>query len=155
MMLEFSISRRVTYLKWIHAIQAVLFLTIFVLGCSRAATKHGTVTRADTWIIVVVSATARCSKWTRTATCWLRADMKNILQSLKSMIVLAYQVSSDNVARLHRFASLKTNMILNIIESIFWVAAIVITGLSIGGCSQTSGACALSGVIIVIAIGLM
>ncbi|GFZ50994.1 hypothetical protein JCM24511_08752 [Saitozyma sp. JCM 24511] len=128
MMLEFSISRRVTYLKWIHTIQAVLFLTIFVLGCSRAATKHGTVTRADTWIIVV---------------------------SLKSMIVLAYQVSSDNVTRLHRFASLRTNMILNIIESIFWVAAIVITGLSIGGCSQTSGACALSGVIIVIAIGLM
>ena len=58
-----------------------------------------------------------------------------IQQSAKSLVILSYEVLSTHVSGLKKFASLKAFMILNIVEHIFWGAAV---GLTVMGLIQRS-----------------
>jgi hypothetical protein len=66
---------------------------------------------------------------------------------------MAYEVLTDKWPRVQRFASLKANAILNIVESVFWLAAMIVIGMSIGRCRGVT--CALGGIIITIVIVLL
>ena len=62
---------------------------------------------------------------------------------------MSYMVLTERVARLRRFASLKANMILSIVETVFWFAAFIMPAMNFGKCQAPTG-CILTGV----AIGL-
>jgi hypothetical protein len=56
-------------------------------------------------------------------------------------------VATEHIPIFYRFFSLKAFMILNIIEVVFWIAAVVLTAMSmIKGC--TALGCTLSGLVI-------
>ena len=61
------------------------------------------------------------------------------------MLVLTYITASDRYECLHRFSNLKAFMILDIIEAVFWLAAICISGLNIG---HSHGVVLILGIII-------
>ena len=66
------------------------------------------------------------------------------------MFILMYEVGSEHVKALQRIYSLKAFMILNVIEVAFWIAAIVLTVMSmVKSCVGLS--CTLNGVIIGVA----
>lgn len=69
------------------------------------------------------------------------------------MIILSYIVASNHFQALQRFASLKANMILSIVEFVFWVAAIVLSFMTVGINCHGAG-CALAAIVLVIAVGL-
>lgn len=70
------------------------------------------------------------------------------------MIVIAYQELSRRIPRLRRFESLKANTILNYIESVFWLAGTVVTGMSLQrGCPSTS--CTIAGIVMTLIILLL
>ena len=63
------------------------------------------------------------------------------------MIIISYQVLTENVQSLRRWASVKAFFILDILEVCFWPAAIVLTVIGMTKyCEGTS--CILSGVTI-------
>ncbi|WVW81140.1 hypothetical protein I302_103131 [Kwoniella bestiolae CBS 10118] len=103
-----ELQDQLRHIDRIHYAQIGLALFNILLGIIRAATKKSNLTRADTWIIVV---------------------------SIKTCIVITYQLLSEKRPRLQRWSSVKANMILNIIEVVFWFAALIINGMSFKGFS--------------------
>ncbi|CDZ96383.1 hypothetical protein [Phaffia rhodozyma] len=97
----------------IHAIQFVLTVAVLAIGLVK---------------MFIIKPRTSSSRWLLSV-------------SAKSLITLAYIVLSENVSYFHRWASLKANMILNILEAVFWIAAIVLTtmGLINGGCAAGVG----------------
>ena len=77
----------------------------------------------------------------------------SIQQSVKSLVVLAYEISTERFAKLRRFASMKAYMILNMIEFVFWVAAAVIGIMGMKSCSGTG--CTYTGILIALAFVLV
>jgi hypothetical protein len=77
----------------------------------------------------------------------------HIQQSVKSLVVLAYEISTERFAKLRRFASMKAYMILNMIEFVFWVAAAVIGIMGMKSCSGTG--CTYTGILIALAFVLV
>lgn len=75
------------------------------------------------------------------------------LQAVKSMIFIGYQILTERIPKFHRFASLKANMVLNILEAVFWIALVAITGGALGGC--VAPMCAINGIILTIALVLL
>lgn len=77
-----------------------------------------------------------------------------LLQSVKSLVILSYEVLTERVQKLRRWGSLKAYSILNCIEFVFWVAATAITGMGLTRrCAGTS--CGLGVVIMLVTITLM
>ncbi|KAH7169784.1 uncharacterized protein B0J16DRAFT_325654 [Fusarium flagelliforme] len=69
-----------------------------------------------------------------------RMDMVAVTMSVKSIIVLAYQLLTEHIARFNGWASLKAYLILNALEVVFWIGVIVVTFMSISmSHGQTSG----------------
>lgn len=68
------------------------------------------------------------------------------------MIIITYQILTEHHTRFRKWASTKANAILNNLEVVFWLAALVITGLGIGRAS--GAAAALSALVLIIAIAL-
>jgi hypothetical protein len=62
-------------------------------------------------------------------------------------------VLTENMSRLKKWASTKANMILSILETVFWCAAAVMPIMKIGSCEGTG--CVYSGVLIGLAIVLV
>jgi hypothetical protein len=69
-----------------------------------------------------------------------------MIQCVKAAVFLAYQVLTAHVERLKRWASPKVNMILNIIDTVFWFALFILTIMGTSGAYSTSSK-ALGGVI--------
>lgn len=69
------------------------------------------------------------------------------------MIFIGYQILTERVPKLQRWASLKANMVLNIIEAVFWIALVAITGGALEGC--VAPMCAINGVILTVALILL
>lgn len=69
-------------------------------------------------------------------------------QSVKSLVVLAYEISTESFLKFRRFASMKAYMILNMVEFVFWVAAAVICIMGMKSCSGVG--CTYTGVLIAI-----
>lgn len=63
-------------------------------------------------------------------------------------------VFSKRMESLKRFASDKANMILGIIESVFWLTAMILLGMNAGNCSVV-GSCATAGLLLVLALVLL
>ncbi|KAL3419082.1 hypothetical protein PVAG01_09303 [Phlyctema vagabunda] len=98
-----------------HMAQVVLVLLAIVISIARLANKNTIPSRASVWYLVVC---------------------------FKSLIIILYQVLSEHHDRFRKWASPKANAVLNVIETIFWLAAFII---SIAGNSGTckGSSCAL------------
>ncbi|KAE8389396.1 hypothetical protein BDV23DRAFT_184474 [Aspergillus alliaceus] len=107
------------------AIASLLFLT-FILVIARVADKGTPPSRSNTWGIAVC---------------------------LKSAAFMAYQIVTAHAARFKRWASCKANMILNIIDTVFWFALFIITIIGTSGSRSTSSR-ALGAIIVMLALVL-
>lgn len=71
-------------------------------------------------------------------------------QTIKSALFLAYQLCTEHVERFEKWASPKANMILNMIDTVFWFALFAITiKATAGACSGSS--CPLGAVVATLA----
>ncbi|OCF32498.1 hypothetical protein I316_05926 [Kwoniella heveanensis BCC8398] len=70
--------------------------------------------------------------------------------AVKSIIFVSYQILTDRSQRFARWASLKANMVLNLIEAPFWMALVVITGGLMSSC--VAPMCAINGIILVLSL---
>ncbi|KAJ5744569.1 hypothetical protein N7533_009439 [Penicillium manginii] len=117
--MELSILGRPVTKPRLHMIIGGLVLLVFILTISRLAIKGTPSTRANSWGIAVC---------------------------LKSGIFLAYQMLTAHVERFKKWASTKANMILNIVDTVFWLALFIITIMAtMGATSEASRA--LGGII--------
>ncbi|TKX26894.1 hypothetical protein C1H76_0831 [Elsinoe australis] len=107
-----------------QAFIAVTALSAFILSIARAATAKSPGARTITWVIVA---------------------------SLKSLLILAYDIFTERKSSLRRFASKKASMVLNVLDPVFWLTAFILTIISTQGPSTTAGR-ALGGIIIVITL---
>lgn len=74
-------------------------------------------------------------------------------QAAKSLVIISYQLMTENIKALHRYASLKAFLILDVLEVGFWIAAIVLTVMGmVKTCTGLN--CTLSGVVIGLAVVL-
>ena len=75
-------------------------------------------------------------------------------QSIKSLMILAYQLLTEHNERFKKWASLKANMILNMIEVLFWA---VLMGLVFQANARicVGGSCAVTWIIAVLCLILM
>ena len=72
-------------------------------------------------------------------------------QAAKSLLFMAYEVGTENVQALRRFGSLRAYMILNVVEVVFWIAAVALQMVMLNsGCKPTG--CVLTGVVAVLAV---
>jgi len=75
-------------------------------------------------------------------------------QGAKSIVVLAYQLSTSHVASLRKWASLKAYAILNCLEILFWFVVIILGLMGVTRfCMGTS--CWLGWAVIVVALKIM
>jgi hypothetical protein len=73
-----------------------------------------------------------------------------VVQGAKSLLLLAYQLLTENIQRFKRWASLKAYFIINLLEVVFWVAVAALNVQSnLKRCQGTT--CALSWVVVVMA----
>lgn len=76
------------------------------------------------------------------------------LQAVKSIIIITYQLVTEHMARFARWRSFKANVILNCIEIVFWLAAIVVKFMGISRrCS--GGSCAVNWIIVLVAMAIL
>ncbi|KAF7591051.1 hypothetical protein BBP40_002011 [Aspergillus hancockii] len=110
----------------LHIIIGSLVFLTFILVIARVADKGTPSTRTNTWGIAVC---------------------------LKSAVFMAYQVVTGHVNRFKRWASTKANMILNIIDTVFWFALFIISIMGTSGANSTSSR-ALGVIVIVLSLVL-
>jgi hypothetical protein len=84
----------------VHAIQALLVLFAFILGCALLSVSSMPRSRSTTLILVY---------------------------AIKSALFLVYQYLTKKVDRFRRFASLKAYMILDTMDSLLWFTAFIIS----------------------------
>ncbi|KAL4862606.1 hypothetical protein BDV12DRAFT_190296 [Aspergillus spectabilis] len=80
-----------------------------------------------------------------------RLNMWGIIVCVKSGVFLAYQVTTSHVDRLRRWANTKVNVVLNVIDTVFWFALFIISILGAMGSWSTSSR-ALGAIIIILAL---
>ncbi|KAL3483998.1 hypothetical protein BJX62DRAFT_219400 [Aspergillus germanicus] len=110
----------------LHIITGVLILLTFILAIVRIADSGTPRARTNTWGIAV---------------------------TLKSAVFMAYQVSTAHVEKLKRWANTKVNVVLSIIDTVFWFALFVITIMGARGSTSTSSK-AVGAIIIILALVL-
>ncbi|PIB00169.1 hypothetical protein CB0940_02269 [Cercospora beticola] len=71
---------------------------------------------------------------------------------IKSLIIIAYQMLSEHSSRFKRWRSLKANMILDCLETVFWLAVIVVTAMGAGRGTGATKAIAVVTVLIAIVL---
>jgi hypothetical protein len=84
----------------IHIIQAILVLAAFIIGCALLADKSMPPSRSIFLILVY---------------------------SIKSALFMSYQYMTKHVERFRGFASLKANMIMDILDCLLWFTASIIS----------------------------
>ncbi|KAL4935336.1 hypothetical protein BDV06DRAFT_234422 [Aspergillus oleicola] len=110
----------------LHLVIGCLVLITFILAIARIADKGTPSSRVNTWGIAVC---------------------------VKSAVFMAYQMFTGHVDRLKKWANTKINVVLNIIDAIFWFALFIISIVgTIGSHSTTSQA--LGAIIIILAFVL-
>ena len=83
-----------------------------------------------------------------------RAEIMTIAMGAKSMIVLGYQLLTQHVDRFRKWESPLANMILNVLEVMFWLVVAVLKIQAMQRfCEGT--ACSLSAVVVVVAFLLL
>ncbi|KAK3305593.1 uncharacterized protein B0T15DRAFT_567482 [Chaetomium strumarium] len=82
-----------------------------------------------------------------------RPDIMGIVYSIKSIIIVAYQLLTEHTRRFARWKSVKANLILNCIEPIFWLTLIALKFMGISKfCSGSSCAVAWISALLVMVI---
>lgn len=113
------------YKKHVHIAQLLFIILIISLTIARIATKPKGVPTT-------------------------RSDTIGIVMGVKSLIVLAYQLTTTHIYKFKRWASQKAYVVLNCLEIPFWLVVIIITFMGISRfCQGTS--CALSWIVVLIA----
>ncbi|KAL4983208.1 hypothetical protein BDW68DRAFT_191494 [Aspergillus falconensis] len=110
----------------LHIIIGALVLVTFILTIARVADSGTPRARTNTWGIAVC---------------------------VKSAVFMAYQVLTAHADRLKRWANTKVNVVLNIIETVFWFALIIISIMGAMG-SRSVSSRALGAIIVILAIVL-
>lgn len=77
-----------------------------------------------------------------------------LLQSVKSLIIIGYQLLSQHTTRYRKWESLKANMILNFIEPVFWFVVIILKGMGMSR-SCTGGSCGVSVAVMLVALVIL
>ncbi|KAL2787890.1 hypothetical protein BJX66DRAFT_353039 [Aspergillus keveii] len=108
----------------LHIITGVLILLTFILAIVRIADSGTPRARTNTWGIAV---------------------------TLKSAVFMAYQVATAHMEKLKRWANTKVNVVLNIIDTVFWFALFVITIMGAMGSTSISSK-AVGAIIIILAL---
>ncbi|KAF3354523.1 hypothetical protein VDGD_01652 [Verticillium dahliae] len=80
-----------------------------------------------------------------------RSDIMIIPFSVKSLIIIGYQLLSQHTTRYRKWESLKANMILNFIEPVFWFVVIILKGMGMSR-SCTGGSCGVSVAVMLVAL---
>ncbi|KAF3933238.1 hypothetical protein ABW19_dt0202792 [Dactylella cylindrospora] len=109
----------------IHVIQFALVGLAIILSIVKITLPDVPRSRMDTWVIGV---------------------------SAKSLVIMSYMVLTERISKLKRYASLKANMVLSIIETVFWIAAFYFTVRGISQCQKQG--CSI-GTVLIIAIVLL
>jgi hypothetical protein len=122
---------------------------VFILAIARIATLKRRGSRSDTWIISVVSRVAS-QTWIGMAT---NNSTSLLCQSVKSLVVLAYEICTERIPKFRRFGSLKAYSILNCIEAVFWIVAVAMTGMGLGRSTGTTKA--LGAIILILGLALL
>ncbi|RAH76900.1 hypothetical protein BO86DRAFT_442224 [Aspergillus japonicus CBS 114.51] len=124
----------------LHIIIGSLITLIFILIIARVADKGTPTTRTNTWgIAVSPPRLVRFSQWST--------------QCVKAAVFLAYQTLTTYHERFKRWASPRANMILDIIDTIFWFALFIISIMGASG-GHTTSSKALGGIVAVLALTL-
>ncbi|KAL6232831.1 hypothetical protein BDW75DRAFT_246902 [Aspergillus navahoensis] len=110
----------------LHIIIGALVLLTFILTIARVADSGTPRARTNTWGIAVC---------------------------VKSAVFMAYQVLTAHVDRLKRWANTKVNVVLNIIDTVFWFALIIISIMGAIG-SRSVSSRALGAIVVILAIFL-
>ncbi|KAL4813001.1 hypothetical protein BDW67DRAFT_188122 [Aspergillus spinulosporus] len=110
----------------LHIIIGALVLGTFILTIARVADNGTPRARTNTWGIAVC---------------------------VKSAVFIAYQVLTTHVDRLKRWANTKVNVVLNVIDTVFWFALIIISIMGAMG-SRSVSSHALGAIIVILAIVL-
>ncbi|KAL4738934.1 hypothetical protein BDV11DRAFT_170554 [Aspergillus similis] len=110
----------------LHILIGALVLVTFILTIARVADSGTPRARTNTWGIAVC---------------------------VKAAIFMAYQVLTAHVERLKRWANTKVNVVLNIIDTVFWFALIIISIMGAMG-SRSVSSRALGAIIVILAIVL-
>ncbi|KAL4928054.1 uncharacterized protein BDV17DRAFT_104280 [Aspergillus undulatus] len=82
-----------------------------------------------------------------------RTNTLGIAVCAKSAVFMAYQVLTEHVDRLKRWANTKANVALNIIDTVFWFALFVISIMGTMGSRSTSSR-ALGAIVVILAFVL-
>ncbi|PYH76758.1 hypothetical protein BO82DRAFT_358806 [Aspergillus uvarum CBS 121591] len=135
----------------LHIIVGALITLTFILIIARVADKGTPATRTNTWGIAVVNfpppvllsesppVSARFSQWST--------------QCVKAAVFLAYQTLTTYHERFKRWANPRANMIMDIIDTIFWFALFIISIMGASG-GHTTSSKALGGIVAVLALTL-
>ncbi|KAJ5417482.1 uncharacterized protein N7487_001032 [Penicillium crustosum] len=82
-----------------------------------------------------------------------RASTMGLGMGAKSLVIILYQLLTEHVSRLQRWASLKAYLILNALEIVFWGAvAFLVLQANLQVCVGTG--CALGWVVIVLSVNM-
>ncbi|RAK81602.1 uncharacterized protein BO72DRAFT_524495 [Aspergillus fijiensis CBS 313.89] len=125
-MINLALDNHPRFKLRLHIIIGSLITLTFILIIARVADKGTPPTRTNTWGIAVC---------------------------IKAALFLAYQTLTTYHERFKRWASPRANMILDIIDTIFWFALFIISIMGASGGHSTSSK-ALGGIVAVLALGL-
>ncbi|KAL5328690.1 hypothetical protein ACEPPN_002192 [Leptodophora sp. 'Broadleaf-Isolate-01'] len=123
-MVSIGYTDRITKFR-VHVFQLCLIALCLIISIARFASKART-SRSHTWFFAV---------------------------SLKSALVITYQLLSEHNYKFQKWASLKANALLNCLEFVFWFAGFIMMCMgNRAGC--IGGSCALSPVLAVLSLVL-
>lgn len=69
------------------------------------------------------------------------------------MIVMTYEIVTQRLARFQKWASLKANAVLGVLEPLFWFTAFILSCMGVSGRCQ-GGGCALSVILVLLTLVL-
>jgi hypothetical protein len=82
-----------------------------------------------------------------------RSDTLAIVMSIKTIVVIGYQLLTTHLSNLRRWRNLKVYLVLNSMEVLFWFVVVVITGMGMSRYCQ-GAYCGLSVMMLLIALTL-
>jgi hypothetical protein len=82
-----------------------------------------------------------------------RSDTLAIVMSIKTIVVIGYQLLTTHLSNLRRWRNLKVYLVLNSMEALFWFVVVVITGMGMSRYCQ-GAYCGLSVMMLLIALTL-
>ncbi|KAL3478488.1 hypothetical protein BJX99DRAFT_256385 [Aspergillus californicus] len=110
----------------LHIAIGALILITFILGIARVADKGTPPGRMNTWGIAVC---------------------------VKSAVFMAYQIVTGHVEKMKRWGNTKVNIVLNILDTVFWFALFVLSIMGAMGSKSVSSK-VLAALVIILAITL-